>query len=91
MLWESNCWMWWSRNLLHVTHRDEHFTFTFFPALLLVSVELSCDYSLRPNELVLSCEADRLPHTMNVTKERTFTTLGVIQEIEIETGRMGAM
>lgn len=38
-----------------------------------MSVELSCDSALSPNELVLSYEAVRLLH--NITKERTSATL----------------
>lgn len=63
----------------HVRHHQEHFVpwtlarLCFPPSLLSVSVELSCDSALSPNELVLSYEAVRLLH--NITKERTSATL----------------
>lgn len=63
---------WLSRKLLHDTSRRALHTYVFPHSIV---IELSCDDTLRPNELVLSYEAVRLPHTVNIIKERTSTTL----------------
>lgn len=61
------------------------------PSLFLsVNVELSCDSTPCPNELVLSYEAVRLPHNVNITKQRISATLRADEkEIETERGRTG--
>lgn len=45
------------------------------PLFLSVNVELSCDSTPCPNELVLSYEAVRLPLNVNITKQRISATL----------------
>lgn len=59
-----------SRKLLHVRRALHTHVFPYSYV-----IELSCDDTLCPNKLVLSYEAVRLPHTVNITKERTSATL----------------